>query len=71
MDPAGGCPHADNARLLAEGAVASVVLPGDVPGMAVLGHDALKEFLAHPDVAKGAAALHRAARRARYPTAGR
>lgn len=54
MDPAGGCPHADNARLLAEGAVATVVLPGDVAGMAVLGHDALKEFLAHPDVAKGA-----------------
>ncbi|WP_328682567.1 cytochrome P450 [Streptomyces sp. NBC_00322] len=54
MDPAGGCPHADNARLLAEGAVASVVLPGEVAGMAVLGHDALKEFLAHPDVAKGA-----------------
>ncbi|WP_406003670.1 cytochrome P450 [Streptomyces sp. NBC_00829] len=54
MDPAGGCPHADNARLLARNAVASVVLPGDVEGMAVLGHDALKEFLAHPDVAKGA-----------------
>ncbi|MFF1837889.1 cytochrome P450 [Streptomyces sp. NPDC058231] len=54
MDPAGGCPHADNARLLARGAVASVVLPGEVPAMAVLGHDALKEFLAHPDVAKGA-----------------
>ncbi|GBP99502.1 cytochrome P450 [Streptomyces spongiicola] len=54
LDPAGGCPHADNARLLARGAVAPVVLPGDVPGMAVLGHDALREFLAHPDVAKGA-----------------
>ncbi|MFD3579071.1 cytochrome P450 [Streptomyces sp. NPDC058644] len=54
FDPAGGCPHADNARLLARGAVASVVLPGDVQGMAVLGHDALKEFLAHPDVAKNA-----------------
>ncbi|WP_432073037.1 cytochrome P450 family protein [Streptomyces wuyuanensis] len=54
MDPAGGCPHADNARLLARGAVAPVVLPGDVAGMAVLGHDALREFLAHPDVAKGA-----------------
>lgn len=54
MDPAGGCPHADNARLLARGAVASVVLPGEVPGMAVLGHEALKEFLAHPDVAKDA-----------------
>ncbi|MZD10225.1 cytochrome P450 [Streptomyces sp. SID5785] len=55
MDPAGGCPHAANARLLAEGAVAAVTLPGDVPGMAVLGHDALREFLAHPDVAKSAA----------------
>ena len=54
MDPAGGCPHADNARLLAEGPVAGIVLPGDVPGMAVLGHEALREFLAHPDVAKGA-----------------
>ncbi|MFD5427603.1 cytochrome P450 [Streptomyces sp. NPDC127084] len=54
MDPTGGCPHADNARLLAQGAVTPVVLPGDIEGMAVLGHDALKEFLAHPDVAKGA-----------------
>ncbi|MFF4745074.1 cytochrome P450 [Streptomyces sp. NPDC001268] len=54
MDPAGGCPHADNARLLARGAVVPVVLPGEVTGMAVLGHDALREFLAHPDVAKGA-----------------
>ena len=54
MDPAGGCPHADNARLLARGAVVPVVLPGDVEGMAVLGHDALREFLAHQDVAKGA-----------------
>lgn len=54
MDPAGGCPHADNARLLAQGPVAPVVLPGEVEGMAVLGHDALREFLGHPDVAKGA-----------------
>ncbi|MFE3251492.1 cytochrome P450 [Streptomyces sp. NPDC059209] len=54
MDPAGGCPHAANARLLARGAVAPVVLPGDVEAMAVIGHDALKEFLSHPDVAKGA-----------------
>ncbi|MDQ1032056.1 cytochrome P450 [Streptomyces umbrinus] len=54
MDPAGGCPHADNARLLTRGAVASVVLPGGVEGMAVLGHEALKEFLAHPEVAKDA-----------------
>ncbi|WP_461027540.1 cytochrome P450 family protein [Streptomyces sparsus] len=54
MDPAGGCPHAANARLLATGSVAEVLLPGEVPGMAVLGHDALREFLAHPDVAKNA-----------------
>lgn len=54
MDPAGGCPHAANARLLARGAVTPVVLPGEVAGMAVLGHDALREFLAHPDVAKNA-----------------
>ncbi|MFJ8800301.1 cytochrome P450 [Streptomyces sp. NPDC102487] len=53
-DPAGGCPHADNARLLARGAVATVLLPGEVEGAAVLGHEALREFLAHPDVAKGA-----------------
>ncbi|MER5963604.1 cytochrome P450 [Streptomyces sp. NPDC002057] len=54
MDPAGGCPHAENARLLAEGAVAPVILPGGIEGMAVLGHDALRDFLSHPDVAKGA-----------------
>ncbi|MCX4446334.1 cytochrome P450 [Streptomyces sp. NBC_01789] len=54
LDPVGGCPHAANARLLAQGAVAPVVLPGGVQGMAVLGHDALKEFLAHPEVAKNA-----------------
>lgn len=54
MDPAGGCPHAANTRLLATGSVAEVLLPGEVPGMAVLGHDALREFLAHPDVAKNA-----------------
>lgn len=54
LDPAGGCPHAANARLLAQGAVTPVVLPGGVRAMAVLGHDALKEFLAHPDVAKSA-----------------
>ncbi|WEH43591.1 cytochrome P450 [Streptomyces sp. NBC_01218] len=55
MDAAGGCPHAANARLLERSAVASVILPGEVEGMAVLGHDALREFLSHPDVAKNAA----------------
>ncbi|MFJ3695337.1 cytochrome P450 [Streptomyces sp. NPDC090052] len=53
MDPSGGCPHAANALLLAQGAVVAVVLPGEVEGAAVLGHAALREFLAHPDVAKG------------------
>ncbi|MFJ5304568.1 cytochrome P450 [Streptomyces sp. NPDC088350] len=54
LDPSGGCPHADNARLLARGAVAPVVLPGGIEGMAVLGHAALKEFLGDPEVAKNA-----------------
>ncbi|MFI8348316.1 cytochrome P450 [Streptomyces sp. NPDC085596] len=52
LNPAGGCPHADNARLLALGAVAAVELPGGIEGMAVLGHEALREFLQHPEVAK-------------------
>ncbi|MFJ9174677.1 cytochrome P450 [Streptomyces sp. NPDC102360] len=52
IDPAGGCPHARNLRLRARGAVTPVVLPGEVPGMLILGHDALREFLAHPDVGK-------------------
>ncbi|QJS14703.1 cytochrome P450 [Streptomyces argyrophyllae] len=54
LDPAGGCPHAVNARLLARGAVVPVELPGGIEGMAVLGHEALKEFLQHPQVAKDA-----------------
>ncbi|GHE03328.1 cytochrome P450 family protein [Streptomyces alanosinicus] len=54
LDPSGGCPHAVNARLLAGGAVAPVELPGGIGGMAVLGHEALKEFLQHPEVAKDA-----------------
>ncbi|MGW5372539.1 cytochrome P450 family protein [Streptomyces sp. NPDC004009] len=54
LDPAGGCPHADNARLLARGAVTPVELPGGVAGAAVLGHEALRMFLQHPDVAKNA-----------------
>ncbi|MFF8732388.1 cytochrome P450 [Streptomyces sp. NPDC015171] len=54
LDPAGGCPHALNARLLAEGAVAPVELPGGIEGMVVLGHEALREFLQHPEVAKNA-----------------
>lgn len=52
FDPAGECPHAANARLLARGAVTAVMLPGEVEGMAVLGHEALRDFLSHDDVAK-------------------
>ncbi|MDI1457896.1 cytochrome P450, partial [Streptomyces sp. ATE26] len=54
LDPAGGCPHADNARLLARGAVTPVELPGGIAGAVVLGYEALREFLQHPDVAKDA-----------------
>ncbi|MGW4568788.1 cytochrome P450 family protein [Streptomyces sp. NPDC004561] len=54
LEPSGGCPHALNARLLAGGAVAPVELPGGIEGMAVLGHEALREFLQHPEVAKNA-----------------
>ncbi len=53
-DAAGGHPHEANAALLARGPVVSVVLPGDVPAFAVVGHAALKELLTHPDVAKNA-----------------
>ncbi|WP_436740036.1 cytochrome P450 family protein [Streptomyces sp. BBFR102] len=52
MRPGGGCPHADNAVLLARGPVAPVVLPGEIAGVAVLGHEELRDFLAHPDVVK-------------------
>lgn len=52
LDPAGGCPHAELARLRALGDVVDVELPGGVPGVAVVGHDTLRQLLAHPDVAK-------------------
>ncbi|WP_424210920.1 cytochrome P450 family protein [Streptomyces sp. BI20] len=53
VDPRGGRPHELNARLLREhGPVADVVLPGGVPAVAVLGHEALRTLLAHPHVAK-------------------
>lgn len=55
LDPLGGSPHAQNARWLAQGPTLRVVMPGDVPGAMVLGHAALKEFLASPDVSKNPA----------------
>ena len=52
LDPLGGSPHETNARWLADGATAQVLMPGGVPGALVLGHAALKEFLASTDVSK-------------------
>lgn len=52
LDPLGGSPHETNARWLADGATARVLMPGDVPGALVLGHAALKEFLSSPHVSK-------------------
>ncbi|MEV0281763.1 cytochrome P450 [Streptomyces sp. NPDC050610] len=54
--------HAVNERLRAHGTAAPVTLPGDVAAFAVTGHEELKEFLGHPDVAKNA--CHFAAMRA-------
>lgn len=52
LDPLGGSPHETNARWLADGATARVLMPGNVPGALVLGHAALKEFLCRTDVSK-------------------
>src|SRR5947209_13733701 len=52
LDPLGGSPHETNARWLADGATAPVLMPGGVPGALVLGHAALKDFLSSPDVSK-------------------
>ncbi|MFD8965352.1 hypothetical protein ACFV0C_10155 [Streptomyces sp. NPDC059568] len=53
-DPMSGFPQAAHAALLTQEATARVVLPGEAPAMAALGHEALKEFTGRPDVAKGA-----------------
>ncbi|MFE7114961.1 cytochrome P450 [Streptomyces sp. NPDC057654] len=54
LDPTGAGQHAVNEQLRARGAAAPVTLPGDVAAFAVTGHEELKEFLGHPDVAKNA-----------------
>ncbi|WP_260636109.1 cytochrome P450 family protein [Streptomyces angustmyceticus] len=69
--PPGGAPHrlapggagraAADALLRAAGAVVPVLLPGDVPAVAVTRHEVLREVLSHPEVAKNAChftALH-------------
>lgn len=52
LAPLGGSPHERNAGWLAEGPTVRVLMPGDVPGVLMLGHAALKDFLASPDVSK-------------------
>ena len=54
LDPGGACQHAANKRLRARGPAVPVLLPGEVEAVAVTGHEELKEFLAHPQVAKNA-----------------
>jgi cytochrome P450 len=54
LDPTGADQYAVNDRLRARGAAVPVLLPGDVPAYAVTRHEELKDFLAHPDVAKNA-----------------
>ncbi|MEV5378898.1 cytochrome P450 [Streptomyces nondiastaticus] len=54
LDPAGSEQHAVNERLRAQGPAVPVILPGEVSSVAVTRYEELKEFLAHPDVAKNA-----------------
>ncbi|MEU5424990.1 cytochrome P450 [Streptomyces olivoreticuli] len=54
LDVTGAGQHAANERLRARGPVVPVVLPGDVAAVAVTRYEELKEFLAHPEVAKNA-----------------
>lgn len=61
LAPGGAGRAAADARLRADGAVVPVLLPGEVPAVAVTRHGALREMLAHPEVAKNArhfTALH-------------
>ncbi|MGW1074859.1 cytochrome P450 family protein [Streptomyces sp. NPDC002537] len=54
LDPTGAGQHAANERLRARGPAVPVVLPDEVAAVAITRHEELKEFLAHPDVAKNA-----------------
>ncbi|PBC84567.1 Cytochrome P450 [Streptomyces sp. 2224.1] len=61
LAPGGAGRAAADALLRAAGAVVPVLLPGEVPAVAVTRHEVLREVLAHPEVAKDAchfAALH-------------
>ncbi|MTE18948.1 cytochrome P450 [Streptomyces sp. TRM43335] len=62
LDPGGADPHPTNERLRERGAAVPVLLPGGVEGYVVTRHDALRDFLSNPSVAKNAchfAALQR------------
>ncbi|GAB2799894.1 cytochrome P450 family protein [Streptomyces daliensis] len=54
LDPTGADPHTVNARLREHGPAAHVVLPGEVPAVAVTGYEELRDFLTNPHVAKDA-----------------
>ena len=61
LAPGGAGRAAADALLREAGAVVPVLLPGEVPAVAVTRHAVLREVLAHPEVAKNAchfAALH-------------
>ncbi|MFJ5797526.1 cytochrome P450 family protein [Streptomyces decoyicus] len=61
LAPGGTGRAAADALLREAGAVVPVLLPGEVPAVAVTRHEVLREVLAHPEVAKNAchfAALH-------------
>ncbi|MCF3177450.1 cytochrome P450 [Streptomyces sioyaensis] len=54
LAPGGAARAAADARLREDGAVVPVLLPGEVPAVAVTRHEVLREVLAHPEVAKNA-----------------
>lgn len=61
LAPGGAGRAAADARLRKDGAVVPVLLPGEVPAVAVTRHEVLREMLTHPEVAKNAChftALH-------------
>lgn len=61
LAPGGAGRASADALLRAAGAVVPVLLPGEVPAVAVTRHEVLREVLAHPEVAKDAChftALH-------------
>lgn len=54
LDPTGSDVHVEGARLLAQGPIAQVELPGGVRAWSVVGHDAVREVLNDPRFAKDA-----------------